>query len=133
MTFLPGDYAIGGITAGLAILGLFRGFSGILAFLVASVASAAVGVFGWGLAATYLPNPWARGVAILVAGLLTFCLVRVVVKKSVNGCLAQPSDAFFGLAVGVATGVLLLVAWAYTGYYTEYSTLATEVIAPYVR
>ncbi len=133
MALLPGDYVVGGITATLALLGLFRGFSGILAFLVASVASAAVSVFGWDFAATYLPNLWARGAAVLVAALLTFCLARVIVKKSVNGCLAQPSDSFFGLAVGVLTGGLLLVAWAYTGYYTEYSTLATEVIAPYVR
>ncbi len=133
MTFLPGDFVVGGITAVLVILGLFRGFSGILAFLVATVAAAATAVFGWGYAGTFLANLWARGVALLVAALVVFCLVRVVVKKSVNGCLAQPSDAFFGMIVGLLTGGLLLVAWTFTGFYTEYSNLATEVIAPYVR
>ena len=68
-----------------------------------------------------------RGAATLVAALLAFGLVRLVVKRLVNGLLAQPSDALFGFAVGAGLGVLLLFAWAYSGFHLEYSNLATEV------
>ena len=64
--------------------------------------------------------------------LLAFGIVRLIVKKLVNGLLAQPSDAIFGFLVGAALGVLMLVAWAYSGAYHEYSFLAKEAAA-YVR
>ena len=64
--------------------------------------------------------------------LLVFGLVRIVVKKLVNGLLSQPSDALFGMLTGAVFGLLILVAWAYSGFHLEYSNLATEVAA-YVR
>ena len=68
----------------------------------------------------------------LVATLLAFGLVRLIVKKLVNGLLAQPTDALFGMLIGAGLGVLLLIAWARSGLYLEYSALARECSA-YVR
>ncbi len=116
----------------LAVMGLFRGLSGTLAFLAAVLSAGAVAVFGWPFSARWLAAPWARGAATLVATLVAFGLVRLIVKKLVNVLLAQPSDSIFGFFVGILTGLLLLVAWAYTGFYTECSTLATE-LAPHVQ
>ena len=116
----------------LAVMGLFRGLSGTLAFVAAIIAAGAMAVFGWPLSETWFAAVWQRGAVTLVATLLTFGLVRLLVKRSVNGLLAQPSDAIFGCFVGMIAGLLLIVAWAYSGFCIEYSTLATEV-ARYVR
>ena len=130
--FLPADYAICGITVVMAVLGLFRGFSGTLGFVLGAIAAAFVGSFGWTYSLSFTEVMWQRGAGVLVAALLAFGLVRLIVKKLVNGLLAQPSDAIFGLLIGAALGVLILVAWAYSGAYLEYSHLAKEA-AVYVR
>ena len=125
--FLPADYVICGITVVMAVLGLFRGFSGTLGFVLGAVAAAFVGSFGWAYSASFTEVAWQRGAGVLVATLLAFGIVRLIVKKLVNGLLAQPSDAIFGFLIGAALGVLILVAWAYSGAYLEYSTLAGRV------
>ena len=130
--FLPADYAICGITVVMAVLGLFRGFSGTLGFVLGVIAAAFVGSFGWTYSLSFTAVAWQRGAGVLVAALLAFGLVRLIVKKLVNGLLAQPSDAIFGCLIGAALGVLILVAWAYSGAYLEYSNLAKEAAA-YVR
>lgn len=127
MNLLPADYALGGLTIALAVLGLFRGLSGTLAFLAATLAASAVGTIGWRAAEPYLTVGWQRALAVFVAALLAFGLVRIVVRKFVNGLLAQPADAFFGFLVGLVTGALAVVVWAYIGYGLEYSALASEV------
>ena len=130
--FLPADYALCGITIVMAVLGLFRGFSGTLGFALGAVAAAGAGSFGWMYSASLTEVAWQRGVGTLVVALLAFGIVRLVVKKLVNGLLAQPSDAIFGFLTGAALGVLILVAWASSGAYLEYSVLAREASA-YVR
>ena len=130
--FLPADYALCGITVVMAVLGLFRGFSGTLGFVLGAVAAAFAASFGWAYSASLTDVAWQRGVGVLVATLLAFGIVRLIVKKLVNGLLAQPSDAIFGFLIGAALGALILAAWAYSGAYLEYSTLAKEVSA-YVR
>ena len=130
--FQPADYAICGITIVMAVLGLFRGFSGTLGFVLGAVAAAFAASFGWVHSASFTDVAWQRGAGVLVVTLLAFGVVRLVVKKLVNGLLAQPSDAIFGFLIGVALGVLILVAWAYSGACLEYSTLAKEASA-YVR
>ena len=132
MQLLPADYALCGITLVMAVTGLFRGFSGTLAFMLATVAAAGAGFLGWPYSASFTPVLWMRGAGTLVGVLLVFGLVRLIVKKLVGGLLAQPSDALFGAVIGSLIGVLLLVIWSYTGFHIEYSNLAQE-IAPYVR
>ena len=132
MQLLPADYVLCGITLVMAVTGLFRGFSGTLAFMLATVAAAGAGFLGWPYSASFTPVLWMRGAGTLVGVLLVFGLVRLIVKKLVGGLLAQPSDALFGAVVGSLIGVLLLVIWSYTGFHIEYSNLAQE-IAPYVR
>ena len=126
---LPGDYVIGGLVVIMAVTGLFRGFSGTLGFAVAFAAAAFAGSFCWAYSATFTDVTWQRAAGVLVASLLVFGLVRMIVKKLVNGLLAQPTDALLGAAIGAGLGVLLLVAWAYSGMYLEYSNLAREVAA----
>ena len=126
---LPGDYVIGGLVVIMAVTGLFRGFSGTLGFAAASAAAAFAGSFGWGYSATLTDVTWQRAAGVLVASLLVFGLVRMIVKKLVNGLLAQPTDALLGAAIGALLGGFLLVAWAYSGMYLEYSNLAREVAA----
>ena len=130
--FQPADYVLCGLTLVMAVTGLFRGFSGTLAFGLALAAAVFAATFGWAYSASFTDVVWQRGAGVLVAALLAFGLVRLIVKKLVNGLLAQPSDAIFGFLIGAALGVLILVAWAYSGAYLEYSTLAKEVSA-YVR
>lgn len=130
--FQPADYALCGVTIVMAVLGLFRGFSGTLGFVLGAVAAAFAASFGWVHSASFTDVAWQRGAGVLVATLLAFGIVRLVVKKLVNGLLAQPSDAIFGFLIGAALGILVLVAWAYSGAYLEYSTLAQEAAA-YVR
>ena len=130
--FQPADYALCGITIVMAVLGLFRGFSGTLGFALGAIAAAFAASFGWTCSASFTTVAWQRGAGVLVVTLLAFGIVRLIVKKLVNGLLAQPSDAIFGFLIGAALGVLILVAWAYSGAYLEYSTLAKEAAA-YVR
>ena len=127
MALLPADYALGGLTAAMAVLGLFRGLSGTLAFLAATMAASAVGTIGWRISASCLDSPWARAGAVGVAGLLAFGIVRVAVRKLVYGLLAQPADAVFGFLVGLAAGLTAFVVWGYLGIGLEYSALASEV------
>ena len=127
MSFQPADYVFCGLVAVLTVMGLFRGLSGALAFVAAGAASAASAAFGWPLSARWFEAAWMRGAVVFVAALVIFGLVRIIVKKMVNGLLAQPSDAFFGLAVGFLAGVLALAAWAWSGFFIECSALATFV------
>ena len=130
--FQPADYALCGITVVMAVLGLFRGFSGTLAFVLAAIAAAFAGSFGWAYSASVTNVLWQRGAGVLVVTLLAFGFVRLVVKKLVNGLLAQPSDAILGFLTGAALGAFILAAWAFSGAYLEYSTLA-RAAAGYVR
>lgn len=128
----PADYALLGLMIVLAVMGLFRGFSGTLAFLVALGAAALAATLGWRLSPRWFDTAVIRGAVTLIVTLVTFGLVRLIVKRTVNGLLAQPSDAIFGLITGAVTGALVIVAWALSGVLLEYSALATEV-AGYVR
>lgn len=126
------DYVLCGLTLAMAVTGLFRGFSGTVAFALASAVAAAAGSFGWTWSATVTDVAWQRAAGVMVATLLTFGLVRLVVKKLVNGLLSQPSDAVFGAFVGAALGGAAVAVWAWSGIYTEYSAIV-RAVAAYVR
>ena len=132
MQLLPADYAICAIAVVMAVMGLFRGLSGTLAFAAASAAALFAASFGWVYSASLTEVTWQRAGGVLLAALLAFALVRVVVKKLVNGMLAQPSDAIFGMVAGLLIAALLVFAWAWSGMYPEYSRLVQEV-ASHVR
>ena len=117
------DYILCGATIVAAVTGLFRGFSGTIAFALASAAAAVTGSLGWTRSAELTDVLWQRGAGVLVVSLLVFGIVRLVVKKLVNGLLAQPSDAILGAVLGTALGAAVLLVWAYSGLYTEYSAL----------
>ena len=125
------DYALCGLTLIAAGTGLFRGFSGTLAFAIASSAASLAGSFGWSYSAKFTDAAWLRGACVIVVSILVFGIVRIIVKKLVNGLLAQPSDAIMGALVGVALGAAAIVAWAYSGLYHEYSALV-RAVARYV-
>ncbi len=131
MTLLPADYGLLALVGLLGILGLFRGLSGVLAFLAGSVTAAFIGIWGWNASFLAEYELWKRGIAVALAGLLSFGLVRLLVKFAINKLVSQPSDAIFGCVLGVLTGGLIIVGWALSGLGLEYSNLVT-LIVPYV-
>ena len=131
MTLQPADYVLCGLAIAAAVTGLFRGFSGTLAFALASAAAVASGAFGWGQSAAITDALWARAGGVLIVSLLVFGIVRLIVKKLVNGLLSQPADALFGTLAGAAICLAALVAWAKSGLFLEYSAIA-RAVAKYV-
>ena len=114
------EYAILAASLGAAVIGLFIGFSGSLAFLAATISAVATVYFGWTLSIDLLPNVLVRGSAVSTASLFVFGIVRWIVKKMVHGLMAQPGDAIFGAiaagAVGLCLssgGIMLLVAFGF--------------------
>ncbi len=133
MDFLFADYVILAVAVGSAVLGLFIGFSGALAFLAGLVVAGVVARVGWTLSADYLAARWARGLGTLVVTLLGFGIVRVVVRKCVHGLLAQPADAILGSLTALVSGaaVSLAIAWllAHFGILSFESRLLGEVVS----
>ena len=128
----PADYVLCAVAIISTVTGLFRGFSGTLAFLLAAASALTAGLLGWPLSSTFVSAMWARGALVLVVVLLSFGIVRVVVKKIVNKILAQPSDAIFGAVLGAAFGASIPFVWAWSGFHTELSSFASAVVS-YVR
>lgn len=125
----PADFVLCALALTAAVTGLFRGFSGTLAFVIALAAGGAAGSFFWSYSAELTAEIWVRGAGTLVLFLVAFGIVRVLVKKIVNGMLAQPADAIFGFITGAAAGVSLVAIWAWSGMFLEYSTLASAAAA----
>lgn len=107
MTLELADYIVLSITAITAVLGLFIGFSGTLAFLSGTLLAAACGYFAWAPSADLIANSWLRALAVGIASLLVFGLVRFVVRKCVHGLVAQPGDAIFGALTSALSGALV--------------------------
>ena len=127
MQIQAADYVLAGIVVVLALLGLFRGFSGAFAFLVASAATAALSVYGWPAMPHISQTMWVRAAVMVVADILLFGLVRIAVKKVVNGLLAQPVDAIAGCIVGLVCGAMVVLAASYFPFVRERSAVAREV------
>lgn len=118
MELLFPDYVILAVAVGSAVLGLFIGFSGALAFLAGLAVAGIVGRLGWALSADFLDARWARALATLVVTLLGFGIARVIVRKCVHGLLAQPADAILGSLTALVSGaaVSLAIAWLLTHF-----------------
>ena len=113
MVYTTADYAIAIAALAAAILGLFNGFSGALAFLSGLALSLVAGRASWAWSGCRFDSAWARVLVTLVVALLAFGLVRAVVRRMVNGLLRQPADAVFGFIVAGATGFMLALAAVY--------------------
>lgn len=107
------DYAVLAVATGAAVVGLFVGFSGALAFLAGLFASVLFGFWAWPVSEGLIVSPWARGLAVGVASLLVFGLVRWLVRRFVHGLVAQPGDALLGMILSALTGlaVTLGIVW----------------------
>ena len=109
------DYIVLGVTLVGAVLGLFGGFSGGLAFFAGVGAASASVRFGWDALAARISTQWMLALAALAMALVAFGIARLIVKKTVNKLLAQPADAIFGAltaavaAFGVSVAVLYVV------------------------
>ncbi len=132
MQLLFADYLLIGLATVMAITGLFRGFSGTIAFFIAVVAGVTSGIISWTYAVDYTNETWIRALVTLAIALIAFGLIRIIVRKLVNGLLAQPSDAIFGFLIGVLFGAAIIVGWAASDVYLEHSNLASEV-AKYLK
>ena len=126
---LPGDWALGALTLTFAVAGIFRGFSGALSFISAGACATTAAMFFWGYLTRWDMQMWVRGAITLTIALLVFGLIRALVKKVVNGLLAQPADSIFGFLVGLLMGAFLILAWAISGVGHEYSNIVREVAA----
>ena len=113
MQLATADYVILGATLAAAILGLFGGFSGALAFLAGVGAGSAAVRFSWSSLEARIQRPWALALAALAIALVAFGIARMLVKKTVNKLLAQPADAIFGAIVSAVAGFGLSVAGTY--------------------
>lgn len=127
MELLPADYVLLALAAVCALTGLFRGLSGTLAFFVAVFAALAGGYAAWIHGAAFLENPWLRGLAAFVCALLAYGIARLIVKKLVNGLLAQPSDALLGLLAGLLVPLLAVVFLARAGLGADLSNIVQTV------
>lgn len=96
MNLAPPDYVILAFAVGGAVTGLFIGVSGALSFFAGTIGAVFAGRFGWAYSANYLESPLARGLAVSIATLLVFWIVRALVKRTVKFAVAQPGDAIFG-------------------------------------
>ena len=129
MQLLPADYAICAAMLVLAVSGAFCGLSGLLAFAAATAAAAFTAAAGWMYSATLTCVVWQRIVGVALAALIMFGIVRAVSRRLVNGMLAQPADAIFGFLFGAALCAALVLAWALSGFYPDYSAIVREVAA----
>ena len=129
MELQSADYVLCAVTLAAAVMGLFRGFSGTLAFVVALATGGSAAPIAWSFSESLTEEAWIRAAGTLVVSLLAFGIVRLVVKKVVNGLLSQPTDALLGMLTGAAGGALLAVGWAWSGMFLEYSTIASMAAA----
>ena len=113
MALESSDYVILGVSLAAAILGIFGGFSGALAFFAGVCAAVGALRFGWDFLAERIVTPWLLVVAALVVSLVAFGIVRLVVKKSVKNLLAQPADAIFGALTAAVAAFAAALAAAY--------------------
>ena len=125
------DYIYLIASAVIVIMGLFRGLSGIFAFVNAVVAAGVLSVFFWGRICDSFPSLWMRALVVIVLSVVTFSVVRCVVKFVMRKMLSQPSDSIIGIFVSLALCVVALCSASTLPVVREYSSLAVYIF-PYV-
>lgn len=124
MELLPADYILLGAAVVLAGMGLFRGFSGVFAFVVGFAVAGAADFIGWSTFLAGFESVWTRALAAVVLYVVVFGLVRYLVKLAVGRVLSQPSDAVFGCVLGLLCGILLVWAVSMSPFLCEKSNIA---------
>lgn len=111
--FTP-DYFVLAALIGGAVVGLFVGFSGALAFLAGTLLAGGAAAFVWPISAEYLTATWARALAIGIGAIVIFGLIRLFVKRLIHGLIAQPGDAIFGSLISAlaAAACALGIIWS---------------------
>lgn len=129
MAIQPVDYVLLGLSVLLTALGLFRGFSGAFAFLVATSLGAATVVSGWSGFLSGVNPIWARAFAAILVFVVVFGAARYLIKLIVGKVLSQPSDSIFGVCLGLFCGGFMIWALANEPQLRGYSFLAQEAHA----
>ena len=135
------DYVLVAAIGVLAIIGLFKGFSGWMGTVTGAVASAVAGYFAFGycmLAASSCP--WVSGPFVRLAAamldlfvtLLALGLVRRLAVRFFSFLLPQPLDALVGLTGGIFLGLVLTVLLAGTAFF-EGGALTEGFLASHSR
>ena len=132
MELLPADYVLLGFAFLATATGGVCGLSGIIAFASALGLSVFSAFVLWPFALARVDTPWAAALAVFVAAIIVYAIVRVILKKTVNIMMSQPSDSILGMVVGFVLAVGFVYAWARTGFLAEHSSIVTGVSA-YVR
>ena len=120
------DYVLLAAIGVLAIIGLFKGFSGWMGTVVGVAVAAVAGYFAFGycmLAASSCP--WVSGPFVRLAAaildlfltLLVFGLVRRLAVRFFSFLLPQPLDALTGMTGGFFLGLVLTVLLAGTAFF----------------
>jgi len=132
MELLPADYVLLGFAFITTFAGGVCGLSGIIAFASALGISVFSAVILWPFALARFESHWAAALAVFVAAIIIYAAVRVILKKTVNLMMSQPSDSILGMLVGLVLAAGLVYAWARIGFFAEHSSIVTGVSA-YVR
>ena len=122
------DFAICGVAAALAVIGLFRGFSGTVGILAGAMVCAVLGPFSWpvalNLSAMCIPSGIASmvlaGVFDFVFVLIAFGITRRIAAKFVSKMVPQPLNALLGAMCGLMLASLVVVLLAATGLLTGF-------------
>lgn len=119
MELLAPDYVVLAIALAGCVVGLFVGFSGALAFLLATVVAGGAASFAWPMLVSEFPSVGLRGTVVAIGALILFGIVRALVKRFVHGLVAQPGDAIFGalISASAAFGCGLAAIW-FIGFLT---------------
>lgn len=123
------DYILLAVSCFFVIMGLFKGASGLFSFVTATITSVSASILLWPYIAARFPQLSVKYVVAIVVGLIIFGLIRIIVRKIVNGLLGQPADAIFGFVLGVLTSALLIYIASNIPYARSVSRIAHEADA----
>jgi uncharacterized membrane protein required for colicin V production len=110
-----------------SITGAFRGLSGTIAFVAAFSVSLASYYYFWPLSSEYFDSVPVRILVVMAVLLIVFGIVRLILKKTINVLISQPSDSIFGFLTGFALAFAILFVWVRSNLYLEFSYIATQL------
>ena len=124
VSFTHADYGFMALAIILVVMGLFRGASGFFAFVSALAGAAAAAMCLWPYTASFSQELWVRSAIELVSVLLVYGVLRMIIKKVVNGLLSQPSDSIFGVLIALLFSALIVFFASKIDLVKEHSNIA---------